>query len=89
MCSNCSAFNEVVYFHSPDVFHDHVDRVLREVDTGKLTLGSGNVDLNSLQRGRNFPDDFIDLTFICSTCGGRFSLGGVVYSGRNVKWQPL
>jgi len=79
MCNDCRTFANVIEFRSADAFRDHVDQV-RE---------SGNVELNSIQRGSPFPDDFIDLRFACPTCHQRFSLGGVVYSGHAVKWQPL
>jgi hypothetical protein len=89
MCNNCRRFANVTEFRSADAFRDHVDQVRHEVAAGRLMFESGNVELNSIQRGRPFPDDFIDLTFACPTCHRRFSLGGVVYSGRDVKWQPV
>jgi hypothetical protein len=89
MCNDCRTFANVIEFRSADAFRDHVDQVRHHVAEGRLVFESGNVELNSIQRGSPFPDDFIDLRFACPTCHQRFSLGGVVYSGHAVKWQPL
>jgi hypothetical protein len=89
MCTNCRPFADVIKFRSADAFRDHVDQVRHDVAAGRLMFESGNVELNSIQHGRPFPDDIIDLTFACPTCQQRFSLGGVVYNGRDVNWQPV
>jgi hypothetical protein len=89
MCNSCRTFINVIEFRSPDAFRDHVDQIRQDVAAGRLVFESGNVELNSIQRGRPFPDDFIDFKFACPICHRRFSLGGVVYKGSDVKWQPL
>ena len=89
MCDNCSSLAQTVEIRSADDFRDRVDQARSDVDSRKLTFESGNVALNSIQRGHPFPDDVIELIFACPHCHMRFSLGGVVYSGRNVKWSPL
>jgi hypothetical protein len=85
MCNNCRPFEDVIEFHSANAFRDYVDQVRRETTSGRLAFESGNVELDSKRHGRLFPDDGIELIFACFTCHRRFSLGGIVHSGRNVK----
>lgn len=89
MCNNCRELANTLVFQFAADFRDHVDQVRAAIADGKLTLESGNVALESIQRQRPLPADSIRLIFACPRCQQRFALSGAVYSERNATWQPI
>ncbi len=89
MCFKCDGFKETIRFRDAGSYYNLVKQLQQVVDQETMVLIAGTCGLGDIDRKKQWPNDYIEHTFQCTTCGMRFMLSAETYHGCGGSWNIL
>ena len=78
-CLNCDGFNEKISITSPFEYFNLLDQLKTIIIQGTLKLIDGNCNIQELNSGMAFPNDYTYHNFICEKCSRKYQLSVETY----------
>ena len=88
MCLQCDDLAPVISLKLAYEYFDLLEQLRAMLARNSLMLVDGTCELQKLQPGGVWPDDFIEHVFECTHCGQHFRLVFETYHLSGGTWEP-